>query len=95
MNGKFYILDSETPSESTPLPPLNSMSAVGPFDTVRDAENYLREDGADTYLSADKSLRECADGQFWAVPVMIVQVVKTVLQVPVVSVSVKLKTIKP
>lgn len=91
---QFWIIDPEVKGESWPMPPLQSMAAVGPFAAIRDAENYLREDGADTYMSADGSLRDLDDGQDWAAAVMIVEVVKVVQQVPVVSVSVKLKTIK-
>lgn len=71
------------------------MGAIGPFRSMHDAQQYLRDDGADTYMRADGSLRDLSDGSDWAAPVIIVQTVQRVQQVPVVSVSCKLKTIKP
>ena len=84
---EFWIIETDSNGETE-----SSKSAFGPFATVAYAEQWLREDTADTYLSADKSLRDGITP--WAAPVHIVQVLKTVTAVPSVKVTVALKNEK-
>ena len=87
MKPEFYIIDPETPSEIE-----NGCAARGPFASVKAAEKWLRDDCRDTFLGADNSLRE-NDGENWATPLMIVQVVRRVQPCPTLRVDVVLRNV--
>lgn len=65
---------------------------AGPFDSLAIAENWLREDSADTFNASEIPLNEL-DAKTWADPALILQEVKTVRPVPVVKVSIKLERV--
>lgn len=81
----YWVIDTETLGEHE-----RSRTAFGPFGSVADAENWLRKDTEETFLAADKSLRDVAESKGWAAPVLIVEVKKTVVACPTVKVTVKL-----
>jgi len=83
----YWVIDTETLGEHE-----KSRTAFGPFGSVADAENWLRKDAEETFLAADKSLRDVAESKGWAAPVLIVEVKKTVVACPTVKVTVKLNT---
>ena len=82
---KYWYIDSETSGELA-----GSKTAVGPFRTVSELKEYLRDDARETYLESDKSLQSC-DGWDWAKPVLIMQEVERVQQCPVITVKVELR----
>jgi len=84
---EFWIIETDSSGETE-----GSKGAIGPFESIAYAEKWLRQNSADTYLSADKSLRDGITP--WAAPVHIVQVLKTVSAVPSVKVTVTLKNEK-
>ena len=83
----YWVIDTEALGEHE-----RSRTAFGPYDSIEAAENWLRKDAEKTFLAADKSLRDMAKEKGWAAPVLIVEVKKTVVAVPNVKVTVKLKT---
>ena len=83
----YWVIDTETLGEHE-----KSRTAFGPFGSVADAESWLRKDVEETFLAADKSLRDVAESKGWAAPVLIVEVKKTVVACPTVKVTVKLNT---
>lgn len=85
---EYWIIDTETSGEH-----MGSHTAIGPYTSVKDAEKWLRDDAKENFLSCDGSLRDESDKQPWAEPMHIVEVVKTVRQVPSVQVSVKLQSV--
>jgi hypothetical protein len=54
----YWVIDTETPGERE-----KSRTACGPFESIAVAENWLRKDAEETFLDADKSLRDVAESQ--------------------------------
>lgn len=84
---EYWIIDTESSGEH-----MDSKTAIGPFSSVKLAENWLRDDAKENFLSCDGSLRENTELP-WAEPMHIVEVVKTVRQVPSAKVTVKLQSL--
>jgi len=84
---QFWVIDTGTRGEHH-----GSHTATGPFASMSSAEKWLRKEAEETYLDADKSLRDLADEQGWDSPMHIVEMRKTVTTVPSVKVTVRLKT---
>ncbi len=85
---QFWIIDSETSGEHEA-----SRTAIGPYPSMAAAEKWLRDDAAESFLDADKSLRSSEEAEPWGAPMHIVEVRKTVRQVPRAKVSVTLQTV--
>lgn len=83
----FWVIDLETPGMHS-----GSATAHGPFISMHHAEGWLRRDAEETYLSADKSIRDIEAGDKpWAEPMLIVEVKRRVRQVPRAHVTVTLE----
>lgn len=85
MKPQFYILEPTGPKD---------YDAVGPFASIAAAEDYLRKDGAETFAESDTPLNHTTERRDWASPCHIVEVRKTVKQIPEVRVTCRLETIK-
>lgn len=88
MKPQYYILDPEAPGEN-----LDSISATGPFQSIKAAEDWLRNDCKSLFEDCETTPNE-HDPETWTEPVHIVQLVKTVQQCPEVKVTVRLKEVK-
>lgn len=84
-NRKFWIIDTGTSGEYT-----KSKTAIGPFVSIKAAENWLREDAKDTYISAGPDLRY----EWSSDPMIILEEIRTVMQKPIVNVKVILSECK-
>ena len=78
-NRKIWIIDTGTSGEM-----IESKTAIGPFDSIKAAEHWLREDAKDTYISAGPDLRF----EWSSDPMIILEEIRTVIQKPIVNVKV-------
>jgi len=80
---RFWIIDTESPGEHQ-----RSRTAIGPFPNQKAAEQWLREDAEENYLTSSPDLREEWD----CAPMIIVEERRTVVQKPTITVKVSLVT---
>jgi hypothetical protein len=85
MKAEYWILDHETPGENE-----GSVAATGPYDTLDKAKTAIREEARDTFMDADKSLRDVNDIP-WDTPKTIVQRVVRISAEPKARVTVTLR----
>lgn len=83
---KYWIIDLESLGE-------DKKSATGPFKSVADAEEWLREDARESF-SAWNEYDNLGPQTDWASPVLIVKEINKVKQVPVLNFTVKLEEVK-
>jgi hypothetical protein len=84
----YFVIDTDG-MNFTP-----AMKPAGPFATVAEAEAWLVRDALEVLEHDDADPVKPADRATWAAPAHIVKVVKTVRQIPVYALSVKLVKIK-
>ena len=82
---RIWIIDTGTSGEM-----IESKTAFGPFDSIKAAEHWLREDAKDTYISAGPDLRY----EWSSDPMIILEEIRTVMQKPIVNVRVVLSECK-
>ena len=87
MKHQYYIIRPETGDELK-----GCSSAFGPFATVAEAREHIRQDAAECYLNCDKSLRETPTEE-WGEKNYIVQVVSIVRPCPKAEISVRLTSV--
>jgi hypothetical protein len=83
-DSQFWVIDPECPGEHA-----GSQTATGPFSTVAEAEAYLVRDAVETFSGCDERICDALARQRrdWARPVHIVQLVRSVQQVPTVRIG--------
>jgi hypothetical protein len=76
---------------------INAVSTVhGPFKTIREAESFIRQDALDTATDCeDLQMLKAGENPDWGSTFAIVEVVKTVKPVPIATVKIKLRRVKP
>lgn len=83
---EYWIIDMEGEGTSE-----GTNEARGPFPTIRAAKQWIISDAKETFLDADKSLRDLSESIGWAAPLKIVEVLETIVVEPSCEVSVNLK----
>jgi hypothetical protein len=76
---------------------INAVSTVhGPFKSIREEESFIRQDALDTATDCeDLEMLKAGENPDWGSAFTIVEVVKTVRPVPIATVTVKLRRVKP
>lgn len=73
--------------------PEDTREARGPFKSIAEAENWLKEQAEENFRSMNEP-EKLGEDYKWAIPVLIVEEKMKLQQVPVVSVKINLEEVK-
>ena len=79
---QFWVIDTDAPGVDD-----GSRTARGPFDSMAAAEAWMISDCRDTFAASDTRICDISTSGNWAKPMHIVEVRKTLLQVPTVNIG--------